>query len=160
MARGTNTTPRREIMPDRVHGSVQVAKLINTVMKNGKKTVAEKIVYTALETAAAKCEVSAIEVLDTALKNVMPVVEVRSRRVGGASLQVPIEVPRGRRVMLGYRWILDAARKGQGRPMHEKLSSELIAGFNNEGAAVKRREEVHRMAEANRAFAHFARASK
>jgi small subunit ribosomal protein S7 len=134
-----------------------VTKLVNYVMKNGKKMVAEKITYTALETAALELKVEPSEVLEGALKNVSPVVEVRGRRVGGANLQVPMEVPKNRRMMLALRWLLAAARAAKGKPMAQKLAAELIAAYKNEGAAVKKREETHRMAEANRAFAHFAR---
>ena len=147
----------RELEPDLKLGSVTVAKLINYVMKNGKKTVAQRITYTALDIASAKLEVTPLEVIEGALKNVMPVIEVRSRRVGGASLQVPIEVSKPRRLMLAMRWLLGASRSAKGRPMAEKLASELVSAYNNEGAAVKKKEETHRMAEANRAFAHFAR---
>jgi small subunit ribosomal protein S7 len=157
MARGNRHINRHELEPDAKYGSINVTKLINYVMKNGKKTVATKIVYTALDQAATKLESDALTVLEGALKNVMPVVEVRGRRVGGANLQVPIEVPRPRRLMLAYRWILTAARGGKGKPMADKLAAELIAAYNNEGAAVRKKDETHRMAEANRAFAHFAR---
>ncbi len=157
MSRGIKLTPVHELVPDLKYGSVTVAKTINYVMKNGKKLVAQKIVYTALETAAAKLETDGLSVLEGALKNVTPVIEVRSRRVGGASLQVPIEVPKNRRMMLALRWILTAARSAKGRPMAEKLATELINAYNGEGAAIKKKDEVHRMAEANRAFAHFAR---
>lgn len=155
--RGTNATPKHLLSPDARYGSLTVAKFINYVMKNGKKTVAEKITYTALEAAAAKLEVEPVEVLEMALKNVSPVIEVRGRRVGGANLQVPIEVSKPRRLMLALRWILLAARSAKGKGMAEKLTQELIDAYNNEGAAIKKKDETHRMAEANRAFAHFAR---
>jgi small subunit ribosomal protein S7 len=155
--RGTNHTPVRELSPDARYGSVTVAKMINYIMLNGKKLVAQKIAYTALETAAAKLEVSPLEALEGALKNVSPVIEVRSRRVGGANVQVPIEVPRNRRTLLAMRWLLGAARNAKGRPMAEKLAQELVNAYNGEGAAMKKKEETHRQAEANRAFAHFAR---
>ena len=155
--RGTNFTDSRPLDPDSKLGSVTVAKLINHVMKDGKKTLAEKIVYTALETAAAKLEVDPLEVLEQALKNVSPVIEVRGRRIGGANLQVPIEVAKNRRVMLAFRWLLGAARGAKGKPMAQKLAQELVDAYNGEGAAVRKKDETHRMAEANRAFAHFAR---
>lgn len=155
--RGTSHTPVRDLPPDAKYGSVTVTKLVNYIMKNGKKTVAQKIAYGALETAAAKLEVTPLEVLEGALKNVSPVIEVRGRRVGGANLQVPIEVPRNRRTLLAMRWILGAARGAKGRPMAEKLATELVNAYNGEGAAMKKKEETHRQAEANRAFAHFAR---
>ena len=155
--RGVVNTRRRELEPDAKYGSLTVTKLINTIMKDGKKTVATKIAYTALEAAAEKLQVSALDALEGALKNVTPVIEVRGRRVGGANLQVPIEVPKSRRLMLALRWLLTAARGAKGKPMAQRLAAELISAYNNEGAAVRRKDEVHRMAEANRAFAHFAR---
>jgi small subunit ribosomal protein S7 len=157
MSRGTRHIHRHELEPDAKYGSVTVTKMINYVMENGKKTVATRIVYSAIETAAAKLETDALTVVETAIKNVTPVVEVRGRRVGGANLQVPIEVPRQRRLMLALRWILTSARSGKGKPMADKLAAELIAAYNNEGAAIRKKDETHRMAEANRAFAHFAR---
>lgn len=157
MSRGARHIKRHELEPDAKYGSVTVTKMINYVMENGKKTVATKIVYGALESAAAKLETDPLTVIETALKNVTPVVEVRGRRVGGANLQVPIEVPRQRRLMLALRWILTSARSSKGKPMADKLAAELMAAYNNEGAAVRKKDETHRMAEANRAFAHFAR---
>ena len=157
MSRGISTTPPRELAPDEKYGSVTVSKLINYVMKNGKKTVAKKITYEALEIAAAKLEVDPLTVLEGALKNISPVIEVRGRRVGGSNLQVPMEVAKPRRLMLALRWMLLSARAAKGKPMASRLAAELISAYNNEGAAVKKREETHRMAEANRAFAHFAR---
>lgn len=155
--RGTSKTNRIELMPDKKYGSVHVTKLINYVMKNGKKTVAEKITYGALEKAAAELKVEPLELLETVIRNVSPVVEVRGRRIGGSNLQVPMEVPKPRRLMLAYRWILNAARSTKGKPMVDKLANELINVYNNEGLAIKKKDETHRMAEANRAFAHFAR---
>jgi small subunit ribosomal protein S7 len=157
MSRGINSTPHRTLDPDTKLGSVTVAKLINYVMKDGKKRVAERITYTALEIAAEKLSVDALEVLEGALKNISPVIEVRGRRIGGANLQVPVEVSKPRRMMLAMRWLLVAARSGKGKPMAEKLAAEFINAYNNEGTAVKKKDETHRMAEANRAFAHFAR---
>ena len=157
MARGQRHIKRPELAPDPIYGSLTVTKLINYVMKNGKKTVATKITYEAIQKAAEKLSVEPLDVLETALKNVTPVVEVRGRRVGGANLQVPVEVPRSRRLMLAVRWLLDAARSAKGKPMAEKLAAELVAAYNGEGAAVRKKDETHRMAEANRAFAHFAR---
>ncbi len=156
MSRGA-TIGQRELAPDPVYGSVTVTKLVNYIMENGKKTVARKIAYTAIELAAKKLEVEPLVALEGALKNVTPVVEVRGRRVGGANMQVPVEVPRQRRLMLALRWLLDAARSSKGKPMAEKLAAELIAAYNNEGSAIRKKDETHRMAEANRAFAHFAR---
>jgi small subunit ribosomal protein S7 len=156
MSRG-RTIGQRELAPDPVYGSVTVTKLVNYIMLNGKKTVARKIAYTAIQTAAEKVGVDPLEMLEGALKNVTPVVEVRGRRVGGANMQVPVEVPRHRRMMLALRWLLTAARNAKGKPMAEKLAAELIGAYNNEGAAVRKKDETHRMAEANRAFAHFGR---
>lgn len=157
MARGTRHLKRPELAPDTRYGSVTVAKLINYIMKNGKKQVAMKIAYAALEQAGEKLSAEPLDVLEGALKNVTPVIEVRGRRVGGANLQVPVEVPRSRRLMLALRWLLDAARSAKGKPMADKLAAELVAAYNGEGAAVRKKDETHRMAEANRAFAHFAR---
>lgn len=157
MSRGTRHIDRHELEPDAKYASVTVTKMINYVMENGKKTVATRIVYAAIESAAAKLETDPLNALETAIKNVTPVVEVRGRRVGGANLQVPIEVPRNRRLMLALRWILTSARGAKGKPMADKLAAELIAAYNNEGSAVRKKDETHRMAEANRAFAHFAR---
>lgn len=157
MARGRSFADRREVAPDRVYGSTTVTKLINYVMLNGKKTVAEKIVYTAITEAAGKLSVEPLAALEGAVRNVTPIVEVRGRRVGGANLQVPVEVNRQRRLMLALRWLLTAARSAKGKPMSVKLAHELVAAYNNEGAAIRKKDETHRMAEANRAFAHFAR---
>ena len=155
MSRGTSHFDRHELAPDAKYGSVTVAKMVNYIMKNGKKQVAIKIAYEAIELAAAKLSTDPLNALETAIKNVTPVVEVRGRRVGGANLQVPVEVPRSRRLMLAMRWLLDSARSAKGKPMAEKLAAELINAYNNEGGAVRKKDETHRMAEANRAFAHF-----
>ena len=158
MSRGKSYAQlERPLEPDAVYGSTTVTKLVNYVMKNGKKEVAKKIVYSAVKIASEKLNVEPMEALETALKNVTPVVEVRGRRVGGSNLQVPMEVPRKRRVMLSMRWLLGAARSSKGRPMAEKLAAEIVACYNGEGSAIRKKEETHRMAEANRAFAHFAR---
>lgn len=149
--------PKRLILPDPKYGNVLVTKLINYVMEDGKKTTAERIVYEALDIAAKKAKKDAVEVLDEAMKNVMPSVEVRSRRVGGANYQIPMPVRAERRVALAYRWILEVARSKKGRPMAQKLATELLAAAEGEGDAVKKRMDVQRMAEANKAFAHFAR---
>jgi small subunit ribosomal protein S7 len=148
---------QRELAPDPVYGSATVTKLVNYIMLNGKKTVARKIAYSAMQAAAEKVGTDPLELLETALKNVTPVVEVRGRRVGGANMQVPVEVPRQRRMMLALRWLLDAARNAKGKPMAEKLAAELVNAYNNEGSAIRKKDDTHRMAEANRAFAHFGR---
>jgi small subunit ribosomal protein S7 len=132
-----------------------VTFFINRIMKRGKKSVATTIVYDALEIIKDKTSKNPIEVMDSALKNVGPVMEVRPRRVGGATYQVPMEVPSGRRMTLAMRWIIDAAAARTGNSYAEKLSAELIDAANNQGAAVRKREETHKMAEANRAFSHF-----
>ncbi len=142
--------------PDSVYNSVKVAKFINYVMLDGKKTIAEKIVYGSFDIIKEKTKQEPIEIFELALKNVGPVTEVRSRRVGGANYQVPREVRPERRLSLAMRWILTIARKQSGRSMKEQLANELIAASKNEGEAVKKRENTHKMAEANKAFAHFA----
>lgn len=143
--------------PDLVYGSAKVEKLINYVMDSGKKNVARKIVYGALDIIKEKKkDIEVLEVLELALKNTGPLMEIRSRRVGGANYQVPREVRPERRFSLAVRWIIGAAKSKKGRPMHQKLAEELLQAANNEGEAVKKRENVHKMAEANKAFAHFA----
>ncbi|AJC73012.1 30S ribosomal protein S7 [Pseudothermotoga hypogea DSM 11164 = NBRC 106472] len=144
----------RKIAPDPVYGDVLVAKLINRIMWDGKKTVAQKIVYKAFDYIREKTGKDPLEVFQKALDNVRPVLEVRPRRVGGATYQVPIEVQEPRKTSLALRWIVNAARAKKGRPMYLKLAEELIASYQGTGAAVKKREDVHKMAEANRAFAH------
>lgn len=148
--------PVRSIDPDPKYGSLVVAKFINSIMQRGKKTVARKIVYTSFASIEEQTKQPPVEVFETALKNVTPVVEVKSRRVGGANYQVPIEVSPRRRQMLAFRWIIDAARAKKGRPMAVKLAEELTQASQNLGDAVKKKQDVHRQAEANRAFAHFA----
>ncbi len=149
--------PKRLIKPDAKYSSETVAKLTNYVMRDGKKSTAQKIVYGALELISEKTKKDPIEVFDEALKNVMPQVEVKSRRVGGANYQIPTPVRGERRIMLGFRWIIDAANAVKGRSMAEKLGNEIVSAAAGEGNAVKKKMDVHRMAEANRAFAHFAR---
>ncbi len=143
--------------PDLKFQSVKVGKFINSVMWDGKKSTATKVVYDAFEIIKEKQKVeSPLEVFDAAVRNVGPAMEIRSRRVGGANYQVPKEVRPERKQALAFRWILLAARGGKGKPMAEKLAQEIISAANNEGSAVKKREDTHRMAEANKAFAHFA----
>ncbi|MBI4457667.1 30S ribosomal protein S7 [Candidatus Uhrbacteria bacterium] len=149
--------PRRVIEPDPKHGNIMVAKLINYLMRDGKKSTAQKVVYDALEIIREKSKTDPVEVFDNAIKNVQPAVEVKSKRVGGANYQIPIQVRGERRVALGFRWLISAAQAKKGRPMAQKLAEELTAAANNEGDAIKKKMDVHRMAEANRAFAHFAR---
>lgn len=148
---------KRKIQPDMKYRNLIVAKLINYVMKNGKKIAAQKIVYRAFDIIKEKTQKEPVEILDSAVRNVSPSLEVRSKRVGGANYQVPIPVRKERQLLLVFRWILDAAHAKRGKPMHEKLAAELTAAANGEGDAVKKKADVQRMAEANRAFAHFAR---
>ncbi|MBV9347013.1 MAG: 30S ribosomal protein S7 [Pseudolabrys sp.] len=146
---------KREILPDPKFGNVVVTKLMNTIMYAGKKSVAEGIVYGAFDLIEGKTKQSPINVFQAALDNVMPSIEVRSRRVGGATYQVPVEVRSTRRQALGIRWIIEAARERNEKTMTERLSSELLDASNNRGNAVKKREDTHKMAEANRAFSHY-----
>ena len=147
--------PKREVLPDPVYGSVVVAKLINSVMLDGKKGVAQKIVYDAFETVEAKTGKNPLEVFTAALENVMPSLEVKARRVGGSTYQVPLEVKADRRQTLGLRWMVGFARKRSERTMADRLAAEIIDATNNAGGAFKKKEETHRMAEANKAFAHY-----
>ncbi|MCD6422677.1 MAG: 30S ribosomal protein S7 [Elusimicrobia bacterium] len=145
----------RKLEPDIKYGSILITKLINNVMKEGKKTIAMKIVYGALEDASKRLKLSPKEVIEKAIGNVRPQVEVRSRRIGGATYQIPLPVSEKRGVRLAIGWILDAARSRKGAPMAKKLADELVNAVRNEGAAIKVRDNVHKMAEANRAFAHY-----
>uniref|UniRef100_A0A7C5VKX4 Small ribosomal subunit protein uS7 n=1 Tax=Fervidobacterium thailandense TaxID=1008305 RepID=A0A7C5VKX4_9BACT len=145
----------RVVPPDPIYGEVLVTKMINKVMWDGKKSIAQKIVYGAIEILEQKTGKKGIEIFKQAVENVKPVVEVRPRRVGGATYQVPVEVQEPRRTSLAIRWIVEAARSRRGKPMKEKLAEELLNAYNNTGAAIKKRDDVHKMAEANRAFAHF-----
>jgi len=147
--------PKRIILPDPKFGSEKLAKFINMVMKSGKKAVAERILYDALDTITEKKGGDPLEVLDQALENVAPLVEVKSRRVGGATYQVPIEVRATRRQALAMRWLVDAARSRGEKSMNLKLAGELMDAAEQRGSAVKKREDTHRMAEANKAFAHY-----
>jgi small subunit ribosomal protein S7 len=157
MSRRTQA-PRRNILADPKHGSQMLAKFINMLMRDGKKSVAENIVYDALETMSQRSGQSdeqSMEMLEQALENIKPVVEVKSRRVGGATYQVPIEVRPLRRQTLAMRWLIDAARKRSEKSMAQRLANELLDAADNRGAAVKKREDTHRMAEANKAFSHY-----
>ncbi|HLD29773.1 MAG TPA: 30S ribosomal protein S7 [bacterium] len=145
----------REIGADLKYNSELANKFINKLMLQGKRSIAERIFYQALELAAQKLSVKPLEVLEKAIANVRPHLEVRSRRVGGATYQVPMEVRDRRAIHLALKWILGASREKKGKPMLEKLSQELIASYNGEGAAIKKRDDMHKMAEANRAFAHY-----
>jgi small subunit ribosomal protein S7 len=147
---------KHEISPDPVYDSLTVAKFINQVMKRGKKNIARKIVYGAFDVIKNKIQKEPLEIFEGALNNAKPLVEVRPKRVGGATYQVPRPVAPERAFALAVRWILDSARSKKGKPMKEKLAEEIISASRNEGAAIKKKENTHRMAEANRAFAHFA----
>ncbi|PJE76033.1 30S ribosomal protein S7 [Candidatus Uhrbacteria bacterium CG10_big_fil_rev_8_21_14_0_10_48_11] len=149
--------PKRAIAADSRYQRVDVAKFINYIMEQGKKATAQKIVYATFDKIAEKTKKNPIEIFEEALKNVSPVVEVRSRRVGGGNYQIPVPVRVERRQMLSFRWLIGAARNGKGRPMHVKLAQEIMAAAEGEGAAIKKKQDIHRMAESNRAFAHFAR---
>ena len=147
--------PKREVLPDPVYGSILVTKLVNSVMLDGKKGVAQKVVYAAFEQIKDKTEKDPVEVFTQAMENIMPNLEVKARRVGGANYQVPMEVRPARRQTLGLRWLTAYARKRGERTMAERLAGEILDAANNTGAAVKKRDEVHKAAEANKAFAHF-----
>ncbi|MFH1462191.1 MAG: 30S ribosomal protein S7 [bacterium] len=150
-----NKKAKRIILPDPVYNSFPVQKFINQLMERGKKTVSRKIVYQAFEIIKEKMKKEPLEVFEKALENASPLLEVKSKRVGGATYQVPREVRGDRKLTLAMRWIIKAAKSKKGRPMREKLAEELIAAASNQGSAVKKKEDTHRMAEANRAFAHF-----
>ncbi len=148
---------RNIVQPDFMYNSEKLEKFINYIMWSGKKETARKVMYSAFEVIKEKTKnPNPLEVFDLALRNAGPLTEVRSKRIGGANYQVPREVRPERRLALAMRWIRDAARGGKGRPMHLKLADELIAASNNEGSAIKKKEDTHKMAEANKAFAHFA----
>jgi small subunit ribosomal protein S7 len=150
-------TVLRTILPDPKYNRVDVAKLINRIMERGKKTAAQKIVYGCFDIIEKQTKKNPAEVYEAALINTIPVLEVKSKRVGGATYQVPVEVSKARGLTLALRWITTIANKKKGKPMAQKLATEIISASNKEGDAVKKREDTHRMAEANRAFAHFAR---
>ena len=149
------TAEKRIVLPDAKYGDKVVAKFINNIMEDGKKAVAEKIVYSAFDMMASKTKQDALKVFAEAIDNVKPVVEVRSRRVGGATYRVPVEVRADRRQALAIRWIIDAAKKRSETTMTEKVANELLDAFANKGSAVKKREDTHKMAEANKAFSHY-----
>jgi small subunit ribosomal protein S7 len=146
---------KREVNPDPKYNDLIVSKFMNSIMRQGKKSVAERIVYGAMETVQAKAKSNPLQLFHQALENVMPAVEVRSRRVGGATYQVPVEVRNERRQALAIRWLIAAARSRNENTMQERLSGELLDAANNRGTAVKKREDTHKMAEANRAFSHY-----
>ncbi|OQB14206.1 MAG: 30S ribosomal protein S7 [Firmicutes bacterium ADurb.Bin193] len=147
--------PKRDVLPDPLYGNKTVTRLINNIMLDGKKGVAQKIVYDAFEIVKEKTGKDPVEAFEEAMNNIMPVLEVKARRVGGATYQVPMEVRPDRRQTLGLRWITNYARLRNEKTMRERLAGEIMDAINNTGASVKKREETHRMAEANRAFAHY-----
>lgn len=157
MPRKKTKSFKREVTPDIQYSSPQVAKLVNKVMRDGKKRLAESLVYGALETIEAKTKQNPVEVFETAIKNASPVLQVKSRRIGGANYQVPVEVRGDRRAHYAMTWIIDAAKSKSGKGFDQRLANELMDAFNNTGDAIKKKEDTHRMAEANKAFAHFAR---
>lgn len=152
--------PKRVIDPDPKYNSVIIAKFINMVMRQGKKSVAQRVVYGCLDRLEKKSNQEALKAFEAALNNIIPAVEVRGRRVGGANYQVPVPVTGDRRYALAFRWLIAAAKNRKGKPMDVKLADELLAALEQEGEAIKKRQDVQRMAEANRAFAHFARFSR
>lgn len=157
MPRGNLKIRKIALQPDSQFGSLPISKFINYVMVNGKKTVATRIVYEALSQASEQVKTTPEELFDAVLRNVGPILEVKSKRIGGANYQIPMEVSRERRNTLAMKWVIGSARGRKGVKMATKLSTELVDAFHNQGASIKKREETHRMAEANKAFAHFAR---
>jgi small subunit ribosomal protein S7 len=149
------SVPKRDVLPDPIYSSKLVTRLINNVMVDGKKGVAQNILYSAFEKIGEKSGRNAMEVFEQALENIMPVLEVRSRRIGGANYQVPVEVRPERRITLGLRWLTNYARLRNERTMEDRLANEILDAANNVGASVKKREDMHKMAEANKAFAHY-----
>ncbi|NLC95581.1 MAG: 30S ribosomal protein S7 [Bacilli bacterium] len=149
------SVPKRDVLPDPIYNSKLVTKLINNIMKDGKKSIAQSILYGAFERIQNKTGKNPLEVFEKALENVMPILEVRSRRIGGANYQVPVEVRSDRRVTLGLRWLVQYSRLRHEKTMEERLANEIIDASNNVGNAVKKREDTHKMAEANKAFAHY-----
>jgi small subunit ribosomal protein S7 len=154
MPRRARPTDRPKV-PDRKYGNLTIQQFINKVMRDGKRSTAEGIVYDAVDRAEQATRKPAVEVFETAMKNATPLLEVKPRRVGGATYQVPVEIPAARRGSLAMRWLIQSARKRPGKSMAEKLAGELMDAMNNTGAAVRRKEETHKMAEANKAFSHY-----
>ncbi|PKO23794.1 MAG: 30S ribosomal protein S7 [Chloroflexi bacterium HGW-Chloroflexi-1] len=150
-----NRPEKREIIPDPRYNNALVSRLVNRLMVNGKKATAERIVYGAMAASEARAKKPALEVLEQAVRNATPIIEVKPRRVGGATYQVPMEIREDRRLALALRWLLQNARKRPGKSMIDKLSAELMDTYNNQGNTIKKKEDTHKMAEANRAFAHY-----
>ena len=150
-----NRPPKREVAPDIKYNSILVSRFVNKLMSSGKKSTAQRVFYDALDLVEQRAKRPGLEVFEQAVRNVTPILEVKPRRVGGATYQVPVEVRPGRKVSLAIRWMVDSTRKRPGRKMSEKLANELLDAANNTGATFKKREDTHKMAEANRAFAHY-----
>jgi small subunit ribosomal protein S7 len=150
-----NRPEKREVLPDPRYGNVTVQRMINKVMESGKKATAESIVYGAMDIMEGRLKKPALEVLEQGVRNATPLIEVRPRRVGGATYQVPMEIREDRRMSLALRWLIQASRKRSGKTMADKLASELMDAYSNQGGTVKKKEDTHKMAEANRAFAHY-----
>lgn len=157
MPRKKTKSLQRQIQPDRKYNSVLVQRLINKTMQDGKKLKAERVVYDALAEVERRTKQPALEVFEQAIENIAPVMEVKSRRIGGANYQVPFEVKGNRRTHLAFMWLIQITRKKSGKPMHQRLADELVNAYNESGDTFKKKEDTHRMAEANRAFAHLAR---
>lgn len=157
MPRKTTKSLKRIVEPDLRYQNVLVTKMVNKIMRDGKKRLAESLLYKALETAETKAKQPAVEIFETAIKNVAPAVQVKAKRIGGATYQVPMEVRGDRKIHLAMTWILSAARSKSGKGFDQLLADEFLNAFNGTGDAIKKREDTHRMAEANKAFAHFAR---
>jgi len=149
--------PKRKIQGDIKYNDINIAKLINYIMRKGKKSIAEKIVYEAFDIIKTETKQDPRHVFNKAMKRIMPLLEIRGRRIGGANYQIPYQVRGDRRFTLGARWLTEAAKARKGKPMYEKLAAEILDAAKGEGAALKKKEDIHRMAEANKAFAHFAR---
>ncbi|MBU1130743.1 30S ribosomal protein S7 [Patescibacteria group bacterium] len=154
--RGSKKTPKRKIAPDPKFGSVKIAKFINYIMRRGKKSTAQRVVYTTFRLISDKTKDDPLEIFEKAVKNISPTLEVKGRRIGGANYQIPIVVSGERRLILAYRWLIQSAKGKKGKTMAQRLAEEIMAAAKGEGNAIKKREDTHRMAEANRAFAHFA----
>jgi small subunit ribosomal protein S7 len=157
MPRKARSYKKHPVNPDTKFNSIKISKFINYVMERGKKTVATRLVYGAFDIVEREMKTDPKAVFEQAIRNVSPILEVKGRRIGGANYQVPMEVQEPRKTSLGMNWIIDAARMKKGKPMAQKLAAELMEAYNKMGAAIKKREDVHKMAEANKAFAHFAR---
>ena len=157
MPRKARAYKKHPLLADTKYNSVKISKFVNYIMERGKKTIATKIVYGAFEIIEREMKTEPKAVFEQAIKNVCPIVEVKGRRIGGANYQVPMEVQEPRKTALGMKWIIDASRNKKGKPMAQKLAEELMEAYNKLGTAMKKREDVHKMAEANKAFAHFAR---